>query len=144
MTNPHIAPVGHRPHSKYLKMLLELSIMQESLMLPFVPGPCPIRALAGPGTPGLALHSSHSDGYDFTSRIPRQSLHALLYLLHPCSRALRPTGQPLAVQNCSVFVPDAPLPTPSLGLSWQFCRSRAASRRSCPAPASRIPVQYAS
>ena len=33
-----------------------------------VPGPLPVAALAGRCTPGLALHSSHSYGYDFRSR----------------------------------------------------------------------------
>ena len=42
-------------------------IMEQLSMLQFVPVPISIPALAGPCTPGLALHSPHSYGYGIRS-----------------------------------------------------------------------------
>ena len=93
--------------------------------------PLPRLACGPVSRPPLALHSSGSYGYHFRSSAasrhtsprqllhaspkaptvgalpPRQLLHALLYLLHPCSRAWpRPASRPVpgltfSMQSCA-------------------------------------------
>ena len=63
----HVAPADHRPTTETRYNSFESSFSGVFCRVRLVTGPRSIRALACPGTPVLADHSSRSDSYAFRS-----------------------------------------------------------------------------
>jgi len=65
--NRNVAPVGLGSGLNALNGIRNINVFRPVRKAQFVPEPNPIKALAGPGTPGLGLPSTHSYSYGFQS-----------------------------------------------------------------------------